>query len=437
MNNNQHSYAIAITRYGLPFVVGIFYLTASLGFEFTDDSTFRVLSAMKDGGSSSPIVFPSPLWQFLLMMAGWFHLNPLLTSKVLGLVFACSTIFVTYLVASELLHDRLMAFCVSLVSGMQGWLLHMAPSGSALMFAIALTLAALFFMLRNEYVVAPFILGLSTMVFWQAAFFLIPVCIDIWMNSVSKRRSSKVIFSACLVYLSALLPWVLYAWSKGVDGFPALLRGDEIPQFSPLMLAIVSLLGALGIVGMVLSALSSLDRTEMFRSHAGVLAFVFFLALLGLLSHSDVWLASLPLAVMYAFHGLSELLKRFGSQRLLYSVSFVLTGLLLVPLQLEYYRVNKPAMLLAVERANELQVVALWLQTNVPPTLRVCAERPGIIEYYAEISIAKLQPHDGLCGDVVVTSRREMPGYDIAFRPGGLIDESTGAVQSYAVWRKK
>src|SRR5512134_1625178 len=109
----QPSFVSTITRYGLPFVIGIFYFTASLGFEFTDASTMRMASFVKFG-FASPIAdgYPSPLWQFLLMMGEWFHLDPLLSSKVLSLVFSCLVVFVSYLVANEILRDRLIALCV-------------------------------------------------------------------------------------------------------------------------------------------------------------------------------------------------------------------------------------------------------------------------------------------------------------------------------------
>ncbi len=435
--SEEQSYVTNITRYGLPFVVGVFYLTASLGFEFTADSTFLVLGAMKDGSSSAASGFPSPLWQFLVMVGGWFHLNSLLTSKVLGLVFSCAAIFAMYLVANEVLRDGLLAFCVALLLGMQGWLVQLAPSGSAVTLAVALTLAGLFFMLRNEYVVTPFILGLCTLVFWQAVFLLIPLWVDIRANSVSKSRSAKVTLSAFLMYLSALLPWGLYAWINGVSGLPVLFRVAEIPQLSLLAITAISFPGLLGVVGIALLVLSETAGTQTLRVNSGVLTFIAVIALTGLIYHSDVWRVAVPLIVMFAFVGLAQILKRFGSEKLLYSLSFVLTGLLLVQLQFDYYRVNKPAMLVANGQANELQVVAVWLRMNVPPDQLVCADRPGILGYFAERSVTRLKEQEVSCGDAVVTSRRDVPGYDVAFNPGGVPEPTPIAAEHYVVWRRK
>jgi hypothetical protein len=438
VRNNQPSFIITITRYGLPFVIGIFYLTASLGFEFTADSTMRMASIVKFGFASSIADgYPSPLWQFLLRLGGWFHLDPLLTSKVLSLVFSCLAVFISYLVANEILRDRLVAFCVSLVLAMQGWLLQIAPSGSALSMAIALTLTALFFMLRNEYVVAPFILGLCTLVFWQAVFLLIPLCADIWINSVSKRRASKVMVSACLVYFSALMPFGLYAWINNVAAVPVLFRIVELPTLSLLAVAVLVLLGILGVAAFVFSLLMEETRLESVRSNAGTLLFMIFLTLSGTILDLDVCCAVVPLIVVYAFFGLTEILKRMAGEHLLYNAVFVLTGLLLVHFQSDFYRGNKPSMAAAISQASELRIAAEWIKMNASSGQRVCAEQPGIFEYYSERPVDLLSPPGFSGGDFMVTSQRDVAGYEVAFQPEVAPDPTGVRLQHSVVWRRK
>jgi hypothetical protein len=438
VGGDQPSFIINITRYGLPLVIGIFYLTASLGFEFTADSAMQMASVVKLGFASSIADgYASPQWQFLLMLGGWFHLDPLLTSKVLSLVFSCLVVFASYFVANEILRDRLIAFCVSLVLAMQGWLLQIAPSGSALSMAIALTLTALFFMLRNEYVVAPFLLGLCTLVYWQTAFLLIPLCVDIWINSVSKRRASKVMLSGCLVYLSALMPFGLYAWINNVAAIPVLFRIVELPALSLLAVAVLVFLGTLGVAGFVFSLLMAETRLESVRTNVGTLLFMIVLAFSGWILHLDVWYAAIPFIVVYAFFGLAEMLKRMAKERLLYSAVFVLTGLLLILFQMDYYRGNKPSMAAAISQTTELRIAAEWIKMRTSSGQRVCAERPGVLEYYSERPVAPLNPADSLGADFVITSQRDVTGYEVAFQPEVMPDPASVHLQHSAVWRRK
>ena len=437
MSNDRQSLVTNITRYGLPIVVGIFYLTASLGFDYTSESTFQLTSIVRSGATFSGEGFPSPLWQFILTLGSWLHLNTLLASKVLSLVFSCVAILVTYLIANEVLRDRLIAFCVSLAMAMQGWLLQTAPSGSALTLAITLTLAGLFFTLRNEYVVAPFMFGLCTLVFWQAVFLLVPLCLDIWMNSVSKQRSVKVVLSGCIVYLSALLPWVLYVWKNDVNGLPILLQVSELPQVSFPSWIVITVLLAIACSGFVVGVRFSQDRMETVRTNIGVMIFVIILAFLGIVYHAEVWIAVIPIIATYAFSGIAELLKRLGRPHVLYGTSLMLTGLLLVHLQFDYYRWNKAAMGAAIGRAGELRIVGEWLKLNSVVSHTVCAERPFALAYCAERPVALIGNHDESCGDLIVTSRREVAGYDVVFTPEPVHESSGIPLEHYTVWRRR
>ncbi|MBM2839527.1 MAG: hypothetical protein HW412_55 [Bacteroidetes bacterium] len=435
VSSEHRPFVVNITRYGLPIVVGIFYLTASRGFEYTSESTFQLLNIMNNSSTvSSGDGVPSPLWQFLLTVGGRLNLNSLLAAKVLGLVFSCIAILVVYLTANEILRDHLTAFCVSLVAAMQGWLLQIAPSGSPFTLAMTLTFAGLFFMLRNEYVVAPFMFGLCTLVSWQAVFFMIPLCVDIWMNSVSKKRAAKVLLSGCLVYLCALLPWLLFVWKNGGDGLPVLLPVSELPQLSPFAWIVLTLLVAVAGTGFVVALRFSGNAREAVRTHSGLLMFVVVAGLIGIVYHTEMWLVVIPVVAALAFLGLAELLKHLGHQHLLYSASFVLTGLLLVHLQLDYYRVNKPAMESAIGQATELYSPAEWLRLNTTPSQTVCAEHPHILEYYAQRLVIPLKENDEACGDFIVTSRQHVTGYEVVSK---LDRESSEVSSAYAVWRKK
>ncbi|MEK9136721.1 MAG: hypothetical protein AAB393_06320 [Bacteroidota bacterium] len=435
MTEELHPLSIRISRYGLPVVVGIFYVTAALGFSYTAESTFHLVSV---GASPSgfDVGFPSPLLQFLLWIAGSLQLDRLLAAKVLSMVFACCVILIGYLVANEILRDRLIAFCVSLVLGMQSWLLQAAPSGAGLSLALMLALGALFFMLRNEYVVAPFLFGLCTLVFWQAAVLLIVLCVDIWINSVSKERAGKVILSALLVYVSALLPWLLYSWTNHIAALPELLQIQEMPQLSFASAWALVLLMVLAVAGFLLALWFSSERNAIARSSLGVWMFIFVVVLLGLFQNSDVWYAALPLVVVYAFTGLEQVLKRVGRHTLFYSASFVLTGLLIVHQQIDFRSHTKPVMASAIAQLGELQIIADWIHANSQEGQTVCAEKNGVVEYYAGKPIARLDHGAEGCGDFVVTSRDNVDGYTKAFVPAVPSGTDEILARHFAVWRR-
>lgn len=393
------------------------------------------MASLAKQGSSSLVAggYPSPLWQFLLTVAGRFHLDPLLSEKVLSLIFSCLAILTYFLVANELLRDYVMAFCAVLAVAMQGWFIQIAPSGSALSAAIALAMAVVFFMLRNEYVVASFLLGLSTLVYWQAVFLFIPLCADIWINSVSKQRASHVMLSVGLAYVCALLPWVAFAWTSHENVIPVMLRTPELPPLSyPLVLTRV-ILGSLGLWGLALSFPAA--KRESLRAHGGPLLFMILLFALGGALHSEAWYAGLPLVVVYALSGLGEVLRSWGREHLIYSASFVLTGLLLICWQHDYFRENRPSMAVAIARAQDLRAAAGWIRTNSPARQNICAEHPVVVEYYAERAVTSAEQSDGSTCDLVVTSRGQMPGYEKAFSPQSMFDAVP--MQRYAVWRKK
>ena len=423
-----------IARYGVPAVIGIFYLTASLAFDFTSEGTMAMASLVKYG-FSSPLGAgsPSPLWEFILTVGRMFRLDPLLSAKVLSLVFSCLAILVCYLVANEILRDYVMAFCVALILAMQGWFLQIAPSGSALGAAMALVLAVVFFMLRNDYVVATFILGLCTLIFWQAVFLLVPLCADIGINSINKRRALKVMLVAGLAYGGALLPWVVFSWINARDMIPVMLGFSELPALTAVGTLTLALPGSCAVVGLALAASGA--KHERRSAGVGPHLFMIFLFILGTVLHLDVWYAGIPLVLAYGFLGLTRVWERLGRGNPGYTVSIVLTGVLLIGAQSSFYTENKPSMADAIAQMRELRTAGEWVGMNSLTGQDICAEHPAVIGYYAERPVTSVAQSSGSHCDLMVSSRTEISGYEMAFSPKASPDEVP--VQRFAVWRKR
>lgn len=169
------------------------------------------------------------------------------------------------------------------------------------------------------------------------------------------------------------------------------------------------------------------------RTNGGVIGFVIVAVLMAPLYDIQIWIAALPLVLVYAYVGLSELLKWVDKSRLLYSLSFVLTGLLVVHLQSEYQRTNRRAMVTTVAQNAELRILSEWVRENSAGTSSVCAEHPGIVGYYAGRQVSPLADHGEPSCDFLVTSRKNLQGYRTAFKPPAIPED----IQSFAVWRRE
>lgn len=418
----------SVARFGLPFVICVFYLTASLGFQFTADSAFMMAMTIGTGDAAGS----SPLWQFLLVVGKWFHLDALVVGKVLSLLLTSSTILLVFLVANEILRDRILSLLVSLVFAMQGWLLQIAPSGSALSLAIVLCLGGIFFALRNEYVVAPFVLGAAALVSWHVVLLMVPLSIDIWMNSVSKRHAWHVILMSWIVFLCAVLPWVVFGASKTMSGIPILLEFTGLHSaswFSMVMLGVLLLASAAGLV------LSFSARREHFRTLASVALFTAVLAIIGIAFQVQVWLAAVPLIFILSFIGIAETLRFVGRERLIYSATLVLTGLMLVISQIDYQTVTRPLMVSAIAYTAEFRIAGEWIKSEIPKQLAVESEYPGVVAFYSSRPVSRLNSGEA-SADILVTTSGAPSGYDSVFRPPHPFD--AGEPDAYVtVWRRR
>jgi hypothetical protein len=436
-----------VARFGLPCVILIFYLSASLGFEYTPDSTFHALSVargivqgtflqsaslIKESGT------PSPLWDFMIAIGGYMHLDLVLASKILSLFFSCGVILCSYFVAFEVLRDHLLAFCTSLIVAMQSWLLQIGPSGSALSLGLLLSLACLFFLLRNEYILAAFFCGVCTLVFWQAIGLAFCLVLDVFMNSIDKHRSLKIMAGTVLVYLCVLLPWVLFAYCFSVPGVPRLWPVDGLfVRYLSSPLEEVLLLGMM-VAGFAVLIKSGARGYHALRSQIAPLGWVLWLSVIAITTQAEVWLMVIPLFAIYAFAGLRELLFALQRQYLVYGLAFVVTGLLLVYNQIAFRTITKDVMRRGAEESRQLVSIAYWLKANGKTEETIASEQCGILGFFTDNPVVQYgdQIYPGVM--FVVTTKNNLAGYRMVYSASASPPEILGlAEKGFALWRKE
>lgn len=341
----EHPFVGPLVRYGIPSLILVFYISASLHFNFTPDSTFAALHALNHTGVDS-------LWSLLLRSATLFNLDALLAAKVFSLLFACFTILVSYLIANEVLRDHLLAFCVALMVSMQAWLLQLAPSGSGLCCALFLVLATIFFLLRNEYIIGAFCAGLASLVAWQAAGLLVVLAVDALINSVSKNRSVKIIASIVLVFFGVVLPWMLYSLYVGKLLLPNEVAITEVPTVLPHVAFETVLLVGLMFVGVVL--LATRDR-EALRSQTAVVLWI----VAASYSHQRMFVLSLPLIIVYAVLATRKVVEIFGKPHFGHLLVGILTAAILAYNQFVVHPVTKQLMEDTIADAEKLRTVEI------------------------------------------------------------------------------
>lgn len=445
MKEERNPVVEQIARFGLPLVILIFYCTASLGFEYTPDSTFQTLQIVRhlsDGGELTSIgapyaATPSPLWMVLLTLGSRFHLDLLLTTKVFSLFFSCFAILMSYLVAFEVLRDRVLGFCLALVVALQPWLVQAAPSGSALPLGLMLTLASIFFLLRNEYLLATFFVGLSTLVFREAIVLMGLLIIDMILNSVDKSRARKVILGLLLVYCSTLLPWILYAVFKHMPVTPVLISIGELPGWTFAGAVAFAVLVMLTVLAVIMFTKSGASGRLIVRTQTAALLWVCCLIILGFSGNREFLYLGIPLLLVYAFMGLREFIIARRLEHLVYTAAFVFTGLLLVQSQLASSKV-KATMKTSIEDAQELISIAYWLKANTSPEATVAADKPGIIEYYADRAIDASAKETGRRAEYVIAKVKSVESWEVVYRPSDLgFEFSTTGDTHFALWKKR
>lgn len=415
----EHPFFRRLARYGIPAVILVYYVSAAQRFGYTPESTFLTLSAVKNSEIGS-------LWMALLSLAGVFGIDMLLAAKIFSLVFACLAILLTYLVAHEVLTDHLSAFCVALAIAMQAWLLQLGPSGSGLSFVLSLSLAALFFMLRNEYIIATLCAGLGALVAWQVAGLFFVLLLDVYINSVGKKRSLKLVASLVMVFGSILLPWVLYAVYKGTALVPNEIATSDVPAITPQMSFSTVLLVGLMFVGVVL--LAARDR-QMLRSQTAIVLWTVTVSFF----HTTMLVMALPLIMTFAFLAAERIVRTVGFMHASQLVCVVLAAALLAYSQF----VSRPSVYAMMDRTiqttAEMRSAGLWLRMHMSDdeTVSVPMSYAGAVRFYSEKMIGATS------SNFVVSNENDMSGFELVFDPATHSPEYLGMAERYKIWRRQ
>lgn len=403
-----------LARYGVPLVILIFYTTASLYFEYSPEELYKTVVSVGESSLGS-------LWEVFLSVGIFLDIDILLTAKIFSMLFTCLAILLSYLIAQEILHDYLLSFCVTLTLSMQPWLLQIAPSGSGFGFALFLTLGAIFFLLRNEYIIAAVFGSLAALTVWQAAGVVIIIMVDVYLNSVEKRRAIKLMMSVVLIFFAVSLPWGLHSTQTG--------------NILPFLYDVPSIIGEQALIGIyILSGITAAgviyvlirERGELHVHGAAVLWIVATLVF-------NVWLLALPLLVVYGFFGLQKISLNISDRARTYVFALTLTTGLLLHHQFLTFPQIRRALYEGIEETEKLKAIAMWLRTNVRDDERVQMPigHEGVLRFYSE----------RLAGDAnspyVVSATENVLNAELAFDPTREAVDLRGASIHYAIWRRK
>lgn len=423
-----------IARYGLPIVILIYYASASLNFGYTPDSTFLALQEARgilEGRAAHTDVagrFAEPLWVAVLSLAGWMRLEYVLAAKVLGLLGAsCSLLFV-FLIANEFLLDRLLALCATLAVGVQWWLLQVGPSGSALNLLLLLSLACLFFLLRNEYILASFFAALSALVTWQAAFLIIMVMADAVINTIGTEHRRQLIVRLPVVFGCTILPWLVLSATSHLPVVPSLVPVTGLGFGSQWTFAFLAGLFLFASAG---SLASVRDRTFV-RSGLAPWLWIGWLISAGTFGWKASLALAMPLIVVYAFVAL----RRFASAAApahSYVLAVLLTGLLLVQSQVEYNMVTRKTIEISVDNSEQLTSIAFWLRSRIGEGDEVLAPQSGILAYYGHVPVRTSFIGAEQGPRFIVGDQESVSGYSLAYEPERA---GFGSGVTLKVWEK-
>ena len=439
MSEEQSPVAIQVVRYGVPLIIVIFYLTASLTFAYTPESTFLFLQAV--GGFPSPYhggTSPSPLWHLLVTTGGWLHLDAVLTVKVFSMLFCSFAVLIAYLFAVEAVADRVAGLFVGLCVAVEPWLVQLGPSGSGMSLGLALSLAALFFMKRGDYPLAALAAGLCSVVLWQGIGLVFAVVADMAANRTVMRDGRKSAATGAFFFIGVVAIWLLYAIVYRVPVVPALVPFGDFPRASAPEIVVFVILGGTVVAAPVVWA-KLVGHTEyLLRIGIGGCVWCVWLILTAVLSDVELARLAIPVLITYAFLGLEVLLVAVRRKHLLYTAALVLSVPLLLAYQMQFYSVVRPSMRTSIQEFMVLEAAASWLRVAADNEATVAAEKPGIIGYYSAKKIRPFEPYTADKTDFIVTSAHEVEGYDRVFMPGREYSPSDeGAFSPVAVWKRK
>jgi hypothetical protein len=425
-------------------LIAFFYFTAAQHFEYTPEGTFASLTlstAIFQGGSAGSAAevsgTPHPVWGLVLVCGKVFGLQPLLTAKVFSLFLSSITVLLVFLICFEVTHDRLLSLCASLVVAFDSRMLESAATGSVLSLVLAVGLGAVFFLLRNDYLMSVLLTAVLSLLCWQGVLLLALVGADLLLNSRARVRALKVITGMVLVYAAGLLPWLLYVFWSGRPAVTLLAASMVLP--SPSLLEIVSTAGSCLIVLLaVVRRAGGITNPEGFLRRAMVpLVLAVALSASSAGAGAEWGFLGFPLLVVCTLEGWVLLTRRFYHPDGSAVPALLISTLLLLVTQTSYHHSSRPRMAGSIRDLEGVRQIAVWVRANVRQDATISADPRWSLAYYAERTVAGLSDGMSPVSEIVVTSRSDVPGYAMVYHP---TTEIAGGVQSTvgrsSVWKR-
>ncbi|MDH3252376.1 MAG: hypothetical protein OEM41_06255 [Ignavibacteria bacterium] len=437
----QHNAPVqSLARYGLPFVVLVFYVTASLSFEYTPDSTFLNLQYVRGdlGSSFGSAGTPAPLWLGLVKAGSFSGLDMLLVAKVFSLVFGCTVVIASFLLGAEVTANRLLGLMAALATAMTVWLVREAPSGGAMPLVMALTLMTLFFLQRNEYLLAAVLAGLCLLLFWQAAGLAALVIADVMLNSIHKRRAMKLAASLALIIAGILLPWFLVAGYLGLDPLPLLPvdRAGTVTMDVFAVLAVAALL-CLATAGFLKPGREGgTVATELVLNVTPVLWTVS-MSLVGVLMSLEFLLIVLPVATIYAFRAVNIFFHSSVGEKGVYQLSVILGAIIILFNQASFAFSTRQEMDRTIDAVKPLMEIGAWLSLHAANDAVIVSDRRGTVGYYVQRPVHSPEEIRLADVDYLVARAATRDDFIRTYTPehvGGMTDVQEN--QPYAVWKR-
>jgi hypothetical protein len=431
--------ALLVTRFGVPLLLLLFYISAVRHFNATPDETFlTALHArvfVHGPGIAPPPVpvagTPSPGWLVLLAAGEALGVDVLLTAKAFSLLFTCVALLGLFLLGVEVLSDRLLAFGVMIVAGAQAWLLEAAASGAAAGAALAGVIFSLFFWQRREAVLAVFFASMATLIFWEACML---VCAQILAVTFRERtrgeggHAGPVLAAVAAVVIG---PWLVYALLRGLHPLPVLLHGPLRTMPGTWDLLAFGVAGVFTLAWIVLAAV--LRAWADMIANAALIFWIVWLAVLIPLQGTGMALQLFPLLVLVAVPGCLALLAFTLRRRAGFGAALLPVALLLLLAQAGYLMDHRRGLLGAEEDLNSLATAAVYLRTVVPEGSAVASDRPWVVWFFAGRPVLPLPVPDTAVA--VVAACDSLPGYHRASRAGANpADVFSAASGRYSVW---
>ena len=402
----------ATVKFGPAVIVAVFYVTAVMHYTYTPDDTYIYLQYAKNIAAGNGFAFnantPSygvtgPLWVLMIAAGAKAGIDPFIVAKTLDMLFAGLAIILVFTFSAILIKDKVYAFFAAMVVSGDAWFLRWSGSGMETSFAVILVLLAVKYSYSGDYHIAAFVSGLLTLVRPEGALLFVVLQLESFIVSFVLGRNRRMFWTAFLVYLLVVLPWVVFSWKT----FGQIVPNTELAKtavrwsMQSVMSTMVDSVQVLGstqllmilllMVGVPLAIVKGGIGT--FIAKAMPVLWVVVLVLGYVVLNAQVVSRYLvpvtPLIVIYALWSLKqmEISFQWSSKKTLVALCTISLATI-VQNQLVYRIAVVPHMqAFAAGMERGIRPIAVWLHTNSDTQASVLTPDIGLLGYIADRDI--------------------------------------------------